>query len=51
MPRYALDAGAKLILINGGETPFDDLARLRFFDRIGDVVPKVVEKVKDAFNI
>ncbi|VUT27086.1 MAG: hypothetical protein MASP_01895 [Candidatus Methanolliviera sp. GoM_asphalt] len=26
--------------------PFDDLVRLRFFD-IGDVVPKVVGKVKE----
>ena len=47
MPKYALDAGAKLILINEGETPFDDLVRLIFFDRISDVVPAVVGKVKE----
>jgi NAD-dependent protein deacetylases, SIR2 family len=50
MPRYALDAGAKLILINEGETPFDALVHLRFFDRIGDVVPAVVGKVKERID-
>ena len=42
--------GAKLIILNDGETPYDDQANLRFFDRIGDVLPKIVENVKEMLN-
>lgn len=30
MPREALRAGAKLVIINKGETPFDHICHLRF---------------------
>ena len=30
MPKVALEAGARLVIINQGETPFDRLAHLRF---------------------
>jgi NAD-dependent deacetylase len=46
MPREALYAGAKLVIINQGETPFDHRASLRFSEGIGDVLPKAVKKLK-----
>ncbi len=45
MPRLALAAGAKLILLNRGETPFDDDADLRISDGIGEVLPAIVARV------
>jgi NAD-dependent SIR2 family protein deacetylase len=46
MPRVALEAGAKLVIINQGETPYDAHARLRFSERIGEVMPPAVERLK-----
>jgi NAD-dependent SIR2 family protein deacetylase len=42
----AVEAGAKLILLNRGETPFDEVADLRIDAGIGEVLPPVVERVK-----
>jgi len=50
MPGYAWRNGAKLIILNQGETPYDDEADLRFFDLIEDVLPKIVERVKEMMN-
>jgi NAD-dependent SIR2 family protein deacetylase len=50
MPEIAWRNGAKLIILNQGETPYDNVADLRFFDKIGDVLPKIVSKVKDLMN-
>lgn len=44
MPAVALEGGAKLILINQGETPFDRLAHLRVEAGIGEVVPPMVDR-------
>jgi len=46
MPRVALQAGAKLVVINQGETPFDGQAHLRFTEAIGEVMPPAVEQLK-----
>jgi NAD-dependent SIR2 family protein deacetylase len=46
MPRVALQAGAKLVIINQGETPFDGYAHLRFYEAIGEVLPPAVERLK-----
>ncbi len=46
MPRLALDKGAKLVIINQGETPYDEEAHLRFAERIGEVLPPAVERLK-----
>jgi NAD-dependent deacetylase len=46
MPREAIRAGAKLVIVNQGETPFDRVASLRFHERIGDVLPKAVKRLK-----
>jgi NAD-dependent SIR2 family protein deacetylase len=46
MPKEALHAGAKLVIVNKGETPFDQFAQLRFHENIGKVMPKAVRKLK-----
>jgi NAD-dependent deacetylase len=42
MPAVALEAGARLVIINQGETPFDSHAGLRFSEAIGQVLPPAV---------
>jgi NAD-dependent SIR2 family protein deacetylase len=46
MPAVALEAGAKLVIINQGETPFDAQAHLRFSEAIGQVLPPAIEQLK-----
>jgi NAD-dependent deacetylase len=46
LPRLAVDRGAKLVIINQGDTPYDDEARLRFSESIGEVLPPAVERLK-----
>jgi len=46
MPREALRSGAKLVILNQGDTPFDRYAHLRFYERIGDVLPAAVKRLK-----
>ena len=46
MPKMALDSGARLVIMNQGETPYDRLAHLRFREAIGDVLPPAVEQLK-----
>ena len=42
VPVVALESGAKLVIINDGDTPLDGAADLRFRERIGDVVPPAI---------
>ncbi|MEW6667927.1 MAG: Sir2 family NAD-dependent protein deacetylase [Thermodesulfobacteriota bacterium] len=51
MPREALLSGAKLVILNQGETPFDRVAHLRFHERIGDVLPRAVRRLKGLMGI
>jgi NAD-dependent SIR2 family protein deacetylase len=46
MPLEALRAGAKLVIINAGETPFDTMAHLRFQEQTGKVLAPVVGRLK-----
>jgi NAD-dependent protein deacetylase/lipoamidase len=46
MPAEALRAGAKLVIINQDRTPFDSRAHLRFYEQIGETLPRAVKKVK-----
>ncbi|MDY7036015.1 MAG: Sir2 family NAD-dependent protein deacetylase [Thermodesulfobacteriota bacterium] len=46
MPREAIETGAKLVIINQGETPFDHFADLRFTEAIGEVLPRAVKRLK-----
>ncbi len=46
MPAVALEAGARLVIINQGETPFDKHVHLRFSEAIGQVLPPALEQLK-----
>lgn len=46
MPAVALEAGARLVIINQGETPLDEHAQLRFSEAIGQVLPPAVDQLK-----
>ena len=50
MPRIALEYGAKLVIINQGDTPFDGHAQLRFTEAVGDVLPQSVEQLQRLMN-
>ena len=45
-PIIALRAGAKLVIVNKGETPYDSKADLRFWEGIGEVFPEAVKRMK-----
>jgi NAD-dependent deacetylase len=47
MPRVAVESGAKLVIINQGQTPMDDLANLRFYEKIGMVLPPAVKRLRE----
>ena len=47
MPKVALESGARLVIINQGETPFDGVVHLRFEERIGEVLPPAVDKLRE----
>lgn len=51
MPREALMAGARLVIINRGQTPFDSQAHLRFHEKIGDVLPPAVKRLKRLMGL
>jgi NAD-dependent SIR2 family protein deacetylase len=51
MPGIAKKNGAKLIILNKGKTPYDNVADLRFFNNIADVLPPILEKVKAMINV
>ena len=51
MPREAVQSGAQLVIINKGETPLDRLAHLRFDDRIGEVLPPAVARLKELMKL
>jgi mono-ADP-ribosyltransferase sirtuin 6 len=46
MPRVAARSGARLVIINQGETPLDRLANLRFEESIAEVLPPAVSLLK-----
>jgi NAD-dependent SIR2 family protein deacetylase len=50
MPRGALESGARLVVINKGETPLDTLCHLRFEENIGEVLPPAVEKLEELIK-
>ena len=51
MPREALKAGARLVIINQGETPFDSHAHLRFHEGIGEILPRAVKRLKKLMDL
>ena len=46
----AIEAGARVVLVNRGETPYDDFVDLRITSGIGNVLPPAVELVKLAYE-
>ena len=51
MPTEAIRSGAKLVIINQGETPFDNHANLRFNEGIGVVLPRAVKGLKRLMGL
>lgn len=51
MPREAVQCGARLVIINEGETPLDSLAHLRFDERIGEVLAPAVARLKELLKV
>jgi NAD-dependent deacetylase len=45
LPEQALRAGATLVILNGEVTPFDGVAHFVFRDRLGEVLPDLVERI------
>jgi len=50
MPRVALRSRARLVIINQGETPMDRSCHLRFDEKIGEVLPPAVDKLKELMK-
>jgi NAD-dependent SIR2 family protein deacetylase len=50
MPKIALRSGARLVIVNQGETPFDRVCHLRFKERIGEVLPAAVAQLKELLR-
>jgi len=50
MPLYAQEYGSKLIILNRGDVPSDFKPELRFFEDIIDVLPVIVDKVKEMMK-
>ena len=50
MPKIALRSGARLVIINKGETPFDRDCHLRFDEKIGEVLPPALDKLKELMR-
>lgn len=51
MPKEALHAGARLVIVNQGDTPFDTHAHLRFHEKIGHVLPRAVKRLKRLMGL
>ena len=50
MPIYAVEAGAKLVIINLSATPMDHQAAVLVRAKAGEAMPKVVQKVKERIS-
>ena len=48
--RLALRYGARVVLVNQGETPYDEVVTLRVWTGIGDVIPPAVERLKQVLK-
>jgi len=50
MPGIAKQNGAKLIIINKGDTPYDSVADIKFDNKIEEILPPIMEKVRVILN-
>ena len=51
MPMEAHRAGARLVIINRGETPLDRYAHLRFNEAIGEILPIAAKRLKRLMGL
>ncbi len=51
MPKVTLESGARLVIINQGETPLDRVVHLRFWEGIGEVLPPAVAQLKKFMRV
>lgn len=51
MPIYAVESGAKLVIINLGATPMDNRADVLIPARAGETMSKIIEKVKEKAGL
>jgi len=51
MPVYALEGGAKLVIINVGSTQMDGLAQIRIEGKAGEIIPRIIERAKDKLGV
>ena len=47
MPAYAVESGAKLVIVNLDPTPMDSYAQVCIYEMVGQVLPRIVEGVKN----
>jgi NAD-dependent SIR2 family protein deacetylase len=50
MPVVALQSGSKLVIINQGLTPLDDVCHLRFQESVGDVLVPAVSRLQEIIG-
>ena len=50
MPRYAVQSGAKLVIVNLSETPMDHQAAVCIPAKAGDTMDAIIGKVKEKYN-
>jgi len=46
MPAYAVHSGAKLVIVNLEPTPMDEYAEVCINEKVGEVLPRIVEAVR-----
>ena len=51
MPQYAVNSGAKLVIINDGATELDHLAHVRIAARAGQVMSLTIAKVRERLGL
>ena len=51
MPMYAVESGAKLVIINLSPTPMDSKATVHINNRAGEAMSNIVERVKSQLSI
>jgi len=50
MPLYAREGGAKLVIINMENTPYDRNADVVLYGKAGEIMEELVGKVKDILQ-
>ncbi|MFX1295417.1 MAG: NAD-dependent deacetylase [Promethearchaeota archaeon] len=50
MPIFALNAGAKLVIVNGSKTKLDDKAHLKITADVGDVMERALKEAKQLIH-